>query len=133
MFDPKARTRGRLALRWVRNAPRSSPRLAPTIVHDFIDAGPWRSARTLRQALDDPIEDKLGDIEAPTLVVRPQRDHLVPEAWTKRVAELIPDSELVTLPKAGHTIGPRAAARLTALLVPFLAASDDAVEEAASS
>jgi pimeloyl-ACP methyl ester carboxylesterase len=133
MFDPEARTAGRLALRWARNAPRSSPRLAPTVVHDFIDAGPWRSVRTLRQALDDPIEDKLGDIEAPTLVVRPERDHLVPAAWTERVAELIPDSKLVTLPKAGHAIGSKAAARLTALLVPFLAEPDDAVEEAASS
>ena len=66
-------------------------------------------------------------------MVRPEKDHLVPEAWTERVAELIPDSELVTLPKAAHAIGPRAAARLTALLVPFLASSDDAVEEAASS
>jgi pimeloyl-ACP methyl ester carboxylesterase len=133
MFDPEAKTAGRLALRWARNAPRSSPRLAPTIVHDFIDAGPWRSMHTLRQALDDPIEEKLGDIEARTLVVRPERDHLVPEAWSERVAELIPDSELVTLPKAAHTIGPKAAARLTALMVPFLAESDDAVEEAASS
>jgi pimeloyl-ACP methyl ester carboxylesterase len=133
MFDAEARSPGRLALRWVRNAPRSSPRLAPTIVHDFIDAGLWRTARTFRQAIEDPIEDKLGDIEARTLVVRPERDHLVPAAWTERVAELIPDSELVTLPKAAHTIGPKAAARLTALLVPFLVESDDAVEEAASS
>jgi pimeloyl-ACP methyl ester carboxylesterase len=133
MFDPKARMRGRLALRWARNGPRSSLRLAPTIVHDIIDAGLWRTGRTLRRAKDDPIEEKLVDIEAPTLVVRPQRDHLVPEAWTERVAELIPDSELVTLPKASHAIGPRAAARLTALMVPFLAPSDDAVEEPASS
>jgi pimeloyl-ACP methyl ester carboxylesterase len=133
MFDRKARTPGRLALRWARNAPRSSPRLAPTVVHDFIDAGPWRSVRTLRQALDDPMEEKLGDIEAPTLVVRPGRDRLVREEWTERVAELIPDSELVTLPKAAHHIGSKTAARLTALLVPFLAESDDAVEEAASS
>lgn len=133
MFDPKARTAARLAMRWARNAPRSSPRLAPTVVHDFIDVGPWRTARNLRRALEDPIEEKLGDIEAPTLVVKPERDHLVPEAWTERVAELIPDSELVTLPKTSHTIGPRAAARLTTLLVPFLSASDHAVEEAASS
>jgi pimeloyl-ACP methyl ester carboxylesterase len=133
MFDLEARTPGRLAMRWARNAPHSSPRLAPTIVHDLFDAGPWRAARTLRRALDDPMEEKLGDIEAPTLVVRPERDRLVPEEWTKRVAELIPDSELVTLPKAAHTIGAKAAARLTALLVPFLAESDDAVEEAASS
>jgi pimeloyl-ACP methyl ester carboxylesterase len=129
MFDPEARTPGRLAMRWARNAPRSSPRLAPKVVHDFIDAGPWRSVRTLRQALEDPIEEKLGDIEAPTLVVRPERDHLVPAAWTDRVAELIPDSELITLPKAAHAIGPKAAARLTALLVPFLADSEEPVEE----
>jgi pimeloyl-ACP methyl ester carboxylesterase len=118
--DPDARTPGRLALRWARNAPRFSPRLAPTVVHDFIDAGPWRAARTLRRTLDDRIEEKLGEIEAPTLVVRPERDHLVPENWTKRVAKLIPDSEVVVLPKAGHSIGPRTASRLTALLVPFL-------------
>jgi pimeloyl-ACP methyl ester carboxylesterase len=128
MFDPEARTPSRLALRWARNAPRCSPRLAPTVVHDFIDAGPWRSVRTLRRAMEDPMEEKLADIEAPTLVVRPERDHLVPPAWTERVADLVPDAELVVLPKAAHTIGPRTAARLTAVLVPFLA---DGVEEEA--
>ena len=130
-LDPEARTPGRLAMRWVRNAPRSSPRLAPTVVHDLIDAGPWRTVRTLRRAINDPMEEKLPDISAPTLVVRPERDHLVPAAWTERVAELIPDAELVVLPKAGHSIGPRAAARLTALLVPFLAETEDELDEAA--
>jgi pimeloyl-ACP methyl ester carboxylesterase len=128
-LDPDARTPARLALRWARNAPRSSPRLVPTVVHDFIDAGPWRSARTLRRALDDRIEEKLAEIEAPTLVVRPQRDRLVPEGWTERVADLIADSELVMLPKAGHSIGPRTASRLAALLVPFLADEDLAEAE----
>jgi pimeloyl-ACP methyl ester carboxylesterase len=131
MFDPDARSSARLAVRWARNAPHSSPRLAPTIVHDIIDAGPWRSVRTLRGALADPIEDKLGDIEAPTLVVRPARDHLVPAAWTERVAELIPDAELVALPKAAHSISPRSASRLTALLVPFLSPAEESVEEPA--
>jgi hypothetical protein len=46
------------------------------------------------------------------------------------VAELIPDSELAVLPDAGHSIGPGAAARLTALLVPFLVEAE-APEEAA--
>jgi pimeloyl-ACP methyl ester carboxylesterase len=128
-LDPKARSTSRLALRWMRNAPRSSPRLAPTIVHDFIDAGPWRSVRTLRRAIDDRVEEKLSEIEAPTLIVRPQRDHLVPEEWTERVAELIPDSELVVLPKAGHSVGPRTATRLTAVLATFLAETDGPVEE----
>ena len=128
-FDPAARTPGRLAMRWARNAPRSSPRLAPTVVHDFFDAGPWRSVRTLRRALDDPVEEKLAEIEAPTLVVRPERDHLAPAEWIERVAELIPDAELIILPKAAHSIGPKTAARLTALLVPFLAETEEALEE----
>jgi pimeloyl-ACP methyl ester carboxylesterase len=119
-FDPGARSPGRLALRWARNAHRSSPRLAPAVVHGVFDMGPWRGVRTLRRALDDPVEEKLADIEAPTLVVRPERDRIVPADWTEEVAELIPDAELVMLPKTAHTIGPKAAARLTALLVPFL-------------
>jgi pimeloyl-ACP methyl ester carboxylesterase len=130
-FDPGARSTARVALRWARNAPRSSPRLVPTIVHDLIDAGPWRSMRTLRRALDDPIEDKLSEIEAKTLVIRPERDHLVPADWTERVAQQIPDAELLVLPKVAHTIGPRAASRLTTLLIPFLVADEGEIEEAA--
>jgi pimeloyl-ACP methyl ester carboxylesterase len=130
-FDPDARTPGRLAMRWARNVPRSSPRLAPTVVHDLIDAGPWRSIRTLRRALADPTEEKLELIEAPTLIVRPKRDHLVRAEWTERVAELIPDSELIVLPKAGHSIRHRTAARLTALLDLFLAETEphEAIDE----
>jgi pimeloyl-ACP methyl ester carboxylesterase len=131
-LDPEARSAGRLALRWARNVPRSSPRLAPTIVHDLLDAGPSRSLRTLRRAVEDKVESKLWKIEAPTLVVRPERDHLVPAAWTERVAELIPDADLVTLPNAGHSIGPRAAARLTALLAPFIDDAEDEIEEEAA-
>ena len=127
-LDPEARTPGRLAMRWVRNTPRSSPRLVPTVVHDLIDAGPWRTARTLRKALDDPMEEKLPDVSAPTLIIRPERDHLSPEPWAKRIAELIPDAKLITLPRAGHSIGPKTAARLTALLVPFLVDAADAEE-----
>jgi 2-hydroxy-6-oxonona-2,4-dienedioate hydrolase len=129
-LDPDARTPGRLAMRWVRNTPRSSPRLAPTIVHDLIDAGPWRTARTLRKALDDPMEEKLPDVSAPTLVIRAERDRLAKAEWAERIVELIPDAELAVLPKAGHSIGPRAAARLTALLVPFLAEGEEEASEA---
>jgi pimeloyl-ACP methyl ester carboxylesterase len=124
-LDPEARTPGRLAMRWVRNAPRSSPRLAPTVVHDLIDSGPWRTARTLRRALEDPMEEKLPDVSAPTLIIRPERDHLAPPEWAKRVAKLIPDAKLIELPKAGHSIGPKTAARLTALLVPFLVETEE--------
>jgi pimeloyl-ACP methyl ester carboxylesterase len=123
-FDPHARTTSRLAMRWARNAPHSSPRLAPAVVHDVLDAGPWRHVRTLRHALDYRIERRLARIEVPTLVVRPERDHLVPAEWTDRVAELIPDAELVVVPKMAHTIRAKDAVRLTALLIPFLAETE---------
>ena len=126
VFDPQARTPARLAMRWVRNMPRSSPRLAPAVVHDVIDAGPWRSVRTIRKALDDPTEQKLDLIEAPTLIVRPEHDHLARPAWTELVAELIPNAELVVLLRSGHSIGPRSAVRLAALLAPFLADTEQA-------
>jgi pimeloyl-ACP methyl ester carboxylesterase len=120
-FDPRGRRASRFAFRWARNAPHSSPRLAPAVVHDVLDAGPWRSLRTFRNALSYPIEERLTEIEAPTLVIRPERDRLVPAEWTARVVDLIPDAELVTLPKTSHTIGARGAVRLTSLLTPFLA------------
>ena len=53
--------------------------------------------------------------------------------WTERIAELIPHSELVVLSKAGHSIGPRTAARLTALLVPFIAKAEEEPAEAETS
>jgi pimeloyl-ACP methyl ester carboxylesterase len=124
-FDPRARSASRLAFRWARNTPRSSPRLAPAVVHDVIDAGPRRSVRTLRHALSYPIEERLREIEAPTLVVRPERDRLVPAEWTARVVDLIPDAELVTLPKTAHTIRSKDATRLSALLAPFLAGVEE--------
>ena len=130
-FDPDAGARLGSPCAGHGTGARSSLRLAPTVLHDFIDAGPWRSVRTLRRALDDPIEDKLSEIEAKTLVIRPERDHLVPAAWTERVVKQIPDAELVVLPKVAHTIGPRAASRLTTLLVPFLVADEGEIEEAA--
>jgi hypothetical protein len=48
------------------------------------------------------------------------------------MAKQIPDAELVVLPKAPHAIGSRTAARLTALLVPFLSADEEEIEEAAA-
>ena len=95
---------------------------------DYAKAGLPRAIATMRMLVRDRIEDRLPHIQAPTLVVRPQRDHLVPEAWTDRVDELIPDSQLVTLSRASHSIRPRTAARLSTLLLRFLSDGDDGLE-----
>jgi pimeloyl-ACP methyl ester carboxylesterase len=118
-IDPAGRGRLRLASRWARGAVFASPALAPHQVHDLIDAGPWRAVRSIKMALDDPIESKLPEVEAPTLVIRGRHDQLVPRSWVERVADLIPEAELASV-RGGHIPGPRAAARLAPLIERFV-------------
>jgi pimeloyl-ACP methyl ester carboxylesterase len=118
-IDPAGRDPLRLASRWARGAIFASPAPAPRIVHDLIDAGPWRAARSLKMALQDPVESKLPEVEAPALVIRGSRDQLVPSNWVERVAELIPEAELTSI-RGGHVPGPRAAARLASLIERFV-------------
>ena len=121
-LDPSARTRGRLARRWVRSISRDSIRRAPGAVHDLIDAGPWRAAQTLSSALDDPIERKLPRIESPTLVLCAEGDRLAPRDWAKRISEAIPRAELQTVPSRARASAVSAAPALAAAIDTFLAA-----------
>jgi pimeloyl-ACP methyl ester carboxylesterase len=133
MGDPELRrTPGQLAVRWAKSAHRASPRVAPALVHDVFDASPWRAMRNLRQGLDHKLDGQLEEVEAPALVIRGERDHLVPAEWAKQVARRLPDAELVVLPRTGHTIGPKAAERLAPLLERFLADESTAAEPAKS-
>jgi pimeloyl-ACP methyl ester carboxylesterase/predicted RNA-binding protein with PIN domain len=108
-----------LATRIARNAPHVPPSLAPSVVHDLLDAGPWRALRTLKRALDDPFEAKLAQVQAPVLVARAKHDRLAPKDWIERVVEALPDAEHGVVP-GGHVLGPRAAARLAPLVEGFL-------------
>jgi pimeloyl-ACP methyl ester carboxylesterase len=128
-IDPEGRDQLRLAGRLARGAIFASPRIAPHVLHDWIDAGPWRIARSLRLALQDRIETKLPEVEAPTLVVRGRHDAVVPRSWAKRVTELLPDAELVTVP-GGHGPGPRAAAGLAPLVERFITGEEPATATA---
>jgi 2-hydroxy-6-oxonona-2,4-dienedioate hydrolase len=122
--DPAGRGALRLASRWARGAIFASPAQAPHQVHDLIDAGPWRAVHSLRMALADPIESKLPEVDAPTLVVRGSHDRLAPRSWAEKVAELIPEAELASI-RGGHVPGPRAAARLAPLIERFLFEQED--------
>jgi 2-hydroxy-6-oxonona-2,4-dienedioate hydrolase len=123
-FDADARDAGVQLRRWLRNAWRESPFLAPHVVRDILDCGPWRVQRTLELALGELIEEKLPRVEAPTLVVRGERDPIVPQAWAERVTELLPDGELRVIPKAGHALHFSAASQLAGLVDEFVQLGD---------
>ena len=100
--DPLARSAGGQIWRWLRCSLTPDVAQLPNLVHDFRDAGLGRALRTLRAVLDDKIEDALPHVLNPTLVLRGQRDPLVPRRWAEQVRWLLPEADLVQIARAGH-------------------------------
>jgi 2-hydroxy-6-oxonona-2,4-dienedioate hydrolase len=122
--DPAARTWPGQILRWLRNAPHERTSMAPLILLDYWDAGLRRVVTTFNEALRDPIEQKLPLVRAPTLVVRGERDHIVPRAWAEEVVRLLPNGRLATIPGAAHTLNYAAPQPFVRAIVPFLTGAE---------
>ena len=113
--DPSARTLVRQLWRWVRNS-RFEPPTSSTMLRDYRRAGLGRAWSTGRYLLPDAIDEKLPRVRAPTLVVRGERDPLVPQRWAEEAVRLLPDGRLVVIPDVAHTLvyfAPSACARIT--------------------
>lgn len=67
-------------------------------VRDYLKFGVRRQARTMHIALHDRIEDKLPQINIPTLVIAGELDTVVPTEWAREVADLLPRGEFVSIP-----------------------------------
>ena len=69
-------------------------------------ATPERFIGELRATLDPSsfVTTRLGEIDAPTLVLAGEQDQVVPLASTRLVAERIAGARLVTDPECGHTV-----------------------------
>ncbi len=70
---------------------------------DFLQAGPSRTAKTFRHALEDRIEEKLPHIPHPVLVVRGSRDPIAPQRWVEELTRLLPRGELRVIRGVAHT------------------------------
>lgn len=66
------------------------------------------------------VEDELGKIAIPTLVIEGDEDAAVPPERAKRTASLIPGARLVMIPHAGHTSSVEEPAAVTAAIEEFL-------------
>jgi pimeloyl-ACP methyl ester carboxylesterase len=74
----------------------------PALLSDLLRAGPatiWRAARDLLLLQADDI---VAALRTPTLLVWGDRDTVVPVRLGRRLAALLPSSELVVLPGASH-------------------------------
>jgi len=101
-MDPRARGMPRHVWRFLLDAPRERPSLTLVECLDLLRAGPVRSLRTFRHALDDPVEKRLPMVRVPALVVHGSRDRISPQAWAEEVARLLPEGRLVVLSGAPH-------------------------------
>lgn len=123
--DPHARSAWRQVLRWFAVLPFERYSEAGVLTRDAWDLGLRRAIDMVRAALHDPIEQKLGRIGARTLVVRGNRDAIVPERWAKEAVELLRDGRLVTIDRAAHTINYSQPLWLAAVVLAFLTSDQE--------
>jgi 2-hydroxy-6-oxonona-2,4-dienedioate hydrolase len=122
--DPTARTPWQQAWGMAKDMLREPAPLWPPLARDYLSFGPRRAVVTLRDMLRDRIEERLPQVQAPTLVVRGARDAIVSAAWAAEVARCLPDARLVTIPGAAHAVNFNAPLELTRVVREFLSACD---------
>jgi 2-hydroxy-6-oxonona-2,4-dienedioate hydrolase len=118
--DPNARSVRQQLARLIRNSATEAPGLGWITIVDYVKAGMRRIRATICLAMEDRIEDKLPRIAAPTLVVRGEKDPLVPQEWAEEVVRRLPRGELRVLPGLGHAINYTAPKEFVSALRPFL-------------
>jgi 2-hydroxy-6-oxonona-2,4-dienedioate hydrolase len=119
LWLPGARTLRRQLGRWLQNSLYEPP-MSPIMLRDYWRAGIPRAISTVRFLFRDAIEQKLPRIEAPALVVRGERDPMVPQHWAEKAVALLPRGRLIVIPGAAHTVVYFAPGQLTQAVRSFL-------------
>ena len=120
--DPNGRTAFQQVLRWLLDVPLERPSIAIPFLTDCWAAGIGRAMMTFRYLLIDKVEEKLGRITVPVLVVRGSRDAICPQAWVEEAVRLLPRGSLAVIPGAPHCVTYSAADELVRLVLMFLGA-----------
>jgi pimeloyl-ACP methyl ester carboxylesterase len=100
--DPRLRSPRVLALRWLRTAVREPWWQAPLILAQWLTTGPAAMTALWRRISGDRIDERLGRVGVPVVVVRGVRDALCPHDWAAHLAGCAPRGRLVELPRAAH-------------------------------
>lgn len=119
--DAEARSVPKQMARLALDAVREPPSLLRLLTGDYLQAGLGSLLDVGRAAVRDQVERKLPQLRAPTLVVRGGRDPLVPARWAAEICRLVPDAELVVIPRATHAVPYSAPIELAGALQAFLA------------
>ncbi len=91
-------------IRWRQNEPYNPEMLGEVTMPEYGKAGLWRMIRSYVFQVTDPIEEKVREIEAPTLVIRGEHDPITHQAFAELLARRLPRGELLILPDVAHTL-----------------------------
>ncbi|GAA3742937.1 pimeloyl-ACP methyl ester carboxylesterase [Spinactinospora alkalitolerans] len=125
-LDPHARSPMGMLLRWLRNSPGERPRMVLPTLADYRDAGTRRMFAAFAASMHDRVEDRLPHVDAPTLVVRGERDRMAPQDWAEEVTRLLPRGRLRVVPGSAHTVSYRDPLPLARLVDAFIAEAAEA-------
>jgi pimeloyl-ACP methyl ester carboxylesterase len=102
--DPRLRRFPVLVARWVRTAAREPWWQVPLVVRQWLRTGAPAMVALWRRTVTQRLDDILGRVEVPVVVVRGARDALVPRDWAAHLAGCAPLGRLVELPGAAHMV-----------------------------
>lgn len=93
--------------------------LSGLLVKDYTRMA-WRLIPELHFMLSDRIEEKLPQVSHPVMLVRGEKDPIVPQRWFDEAARLVRAQQIAVIPGWGHAVNYSAAGPLTDAIVPFL-------------
>jgi len=125
-IDRRARSLGRQAARLALDSVREPVGLLAVEAVDYVLHIGKSGVAGFVEMIRDPVECKLRGVRAPTLVVRGDRDPIVPRSWAQEVAAALPRGRLVEVAGAAHAVNYNAPDALTRLTLEFLHEPDAA-------
>jgi len=125
-IDRRARSLGRQAARLALDSVREPVGLLALETIDYVQHLRKSGIGAFVEMIRDPLERNLSLVRAPTLVVRGDRDPIVPRTWAEEVAATLPRGRLVEVAGAAHAVNYNAPDALTRLTLEFLHEPDAA-------
>jgi pimeloyl-ACP methyl ester carboxylesterase len=102
--DPRMRRSAVLAARWLRTAAHEPWWQVPLVLAQWLRTGPRDMAALWRLTVRERLDAVLRQVGVPVVVVRGERDALVPRDWALHLAGRAPRGRLVELPGAAHMV-----------------------------
>lgn len=100
--NPRERSVPKQAARFAQDLVLAHPKVLGLGLWSYARAGVGWYLETLRPVMAHRIERTLPGISAQTLVIRGERDRIVPREWAEEVTRTIPHARLVEVPGRGH-------------------------------